>query len=130
MNKKERERSNNIVNYLKKNNATKDKKWIYNICAWVIENKHQERKKIAAHINTIIKYHKGYFEKYKREKDNDYWKKYYKEYYKKHSKEIISTTIKNQKRMSATYQLYARNKLSEHSTEKISKMLNKLEKVN
>ena len=108
-----------FIYWLKHNQSTKDKKWVYSLIAWVLEHKHEKKERINRHVNTILHHNKGYFEKYKDKKDKAYWKKYYKQ----HSKKIRDSSRETDKRIRTIYHLYNNGLLSEESTKTINKEL-------
>lgn len=111
-----------FIKWLRHNQVSKDRKWVYTLIAWILENKDKKKEHINRHINTILLHNQGYFEEYRKNKEKDYWKKYY----KKHNKEIMKDSSFNKKRMKAIYHLYTHGSLSEESTKTIKKQLEKL----
>ena len=105
------------VEWLRNNNVSKDRKWIYTLIAWCIEHRHEKVMKVNQHINTIWHHNQGYFEKYK---DDKAAKKYHEEYYKEHTDTIKKQSANHEKCMRKVWKLYKNGKLSEECTNKIS----------
>ena len=107
------EQYRNLALWLRNSNATKDKKWLYNLCAWIIEHPTEKKLKIGVHINTILKYKQGYFKQFKHTSDNaEYMHKYYQE----HKEKIKETGKKNKAKAAMVYYIYKQNELCEPCT--------------
>jgi hypothetical protein len=105
------------VYWLRHNNVSKDRKWIYTLIAWCIEHRSEKVMKVNQHINTIWHHNQGYFEKYKDEKEA---KKYHQEYYKDHADAIKKQSSGHEKCIRKVWKLYTTGKLSKECTDKIS----------
>lgn len=105
------------IEWLRNNNASNDRKWIYTLIAWCIEHRYDKAMKINQHVNTIWHHNQGYFEKYKDEKEA---RKYHKKYYQEHSDSMKKRTKVYDKCVWKVWQLYRGGKLSEECTNRIN----------
>jgi len=119
--KRDKSSQTSLTKWLRTTQATRDRKWIYTLVAWVIENKDKDTDDINRHINTIWHHNQGYFKKYAK---ND--KKYWQEYYKKNREKWKKSNKRSELKKKTIWTLYQHNKLSEHSTEVIREELDKL----
>ena len=111
-----------LTEWLRDNQATKDRKWIYTLVAWYIEHQDVERDKINRHINIIYLHNQGYFEKYK-EANIVKWREYNKERYAQNPQSYKDASDKADRRMRTVYKLYQNDKLPAKCTKIIAAQL-------
>ena len=107
------------IYWLRHNNVSKERKWIYTLIAWCMEHRHEKVMKINQHINTIWHHNRGYFDKYKTEKTEQKTKEYFEKYYDTHEKTIKKQSLDHNQKVAKVWRLYKSGKLPEMCTKRI-----------
>lgn len=112
-----------LLNKLKNSKVKKDRKWIYNLITWALENQDKDIVTFQRKITTTIHYTKGKYQDYwdnpRVKAQHDLSDKRCKEKNKKH----IEASKKYNTELKIAYLLFKTGSLSKQSTKEIEKMI-------
>lgn len=113
------------IERLKRAKVSKEKKWLYNLIAWVLKNRNCPYQSLQARINTSFYYNKGFYNEYNIKNKNSK-KKQMRDNYQKRKKQIRWYNKVRSKKYNICQKLYHGKMLSKKSSFYLEKEIEKI----